>query len=142
MIRVVIDTNVLVSGLWRPSGNCALVVDAVRSFGVTAVLDDRIFAEYAGVLRRPKLGLSVATVERVLAHLASDGERIVVGPTLVLPVADAAPDPKDLMFIEVAAATRVDAIVTGNERHFAWTRGLGLVVLSPAEFVERLRLGA
>lgn len=141
MTRIVIDTNVLVSGLWRATGNCALIVDAVRSFAVTAVLDDRVFAEYAGVLRRPKLGLSPANVERVLAHLAADGERVVVPATLRVAEAEAAPDPKDLMFIEVAVAARVDAVVTGNERHFAWARRLGLVVETPVEFVERLRRG-
>ena len=68
-MRVVIDTNVLVSGLWRPSGNCAVIVDAVRTWTLVAVLDDRIYAEYAGVLRRPKLGFPAATVERVLGSL-------------------------------------------------------------------------
>lgn len=138
-MRIVIDTNVLVSGLWRPSGNCAVIVDAVRTLTLVAVLDDRIYAEYAGVLRRPKLGFPAATVERVLAHLAGDGERVVVPPTLQIAGAEAAPGHKDLMFIEVAVAARVDAVVTGNERHFGWARRIGVVVLTPEEFVERLR---
>ena len=46
------------------------------------------------------------------------------------------PDLKDLPFVEVALSGEADAIVTGNRRHFP--DSLGIAILSPGEFLERL----
>jgi uncharacterized protein len=56
-MRVVLDTNVVVSGLMRDRGTPAGVVNAVLGDPTLMLLwDERILAEYAEVLARPKLG--------------------------------------------------------------------------------------
>ena len=54
VIRAVIDTNVLVSGLLSPAGNEALIVLAVHQGMIRACVSEAILQEYAGVLARPK----------------------------------------------------------------------------------------
>jgi predicted nucleic acid-binding protein len=49
------------------------------------------------------------------------------------------PDPDDEPFLEVAIAGRVEAIVTGNKRHFPKKDYKGVRILSPAEFLEGLK---
>ncbi|MGB9867618.1 MAG: PIN domain-containing protein [Bacillota bacterium] len=57
---------------------------------------------------------------------------------VVLPLKIALPDPDDLMFLEVAVGTGVDAIVTGNKKHFPAGCYSGIPVVSPAELLSLL----
>lgn len=57
---------------------------------------------------------------------------------LAAPVAILLPDPIHQVFVEVAAAAGAVAIVTGNRKHYAPAR-VSFEILSPAEFLERLR---
>ena len=65
MIRVVVDTNVLVSAMIKSSGNEALLVLAVSQGLITPCLSDEICEEYCGVLARPKFGFPHAGDRRV-----------------------------------------------------------------------------
>jgi predicted nucleic acid-binding protein len=49
------------------------------------------------------------------------------------------PDPEDEPFLEVAIAGRVEAIVTGNKRHFPRKQYEGVKILSPVEFLELMK---
>ncbi|MCH7571195.1 MAG: putative toxin-antitoxin system toxin component, PIN family, partial [Deltaproteobacteria bacterium] len=52
-MRVVLDTNVLVSALLRPAGPPARILDLILGRQVTLALDNRIFDEYRNVLALP-----------------------------------------------------------------------------------------
>jgi uncharacterized protein len=54
VIRAVIDTNVVVSGLLSPAGNEALILLAIHQGLVRPCFSEEILEEYAGVLARPK----------------------------------------------------------------------------------------
>jgi putative PIN family toxin of toxin-antitoxin system len=56
VIRAVIDTNVLVSGMIAPSGNEALVLLSLSQKLVCPCFSAEIVQEYEEVLRRPKFG--------------------------------------------------------------------------------------
>jgi putative PIN family toxin of toxin-antitoxin system len=117
-VRVVLDTNVLVSGLLTPHGASARVLDLVLIGDLIPVADDRILDEYAAVLARPRFGFAEADVAGLLRYLATWGEH-VVAPPLDLEL----PDPDDVPFLEVAVAGRAAALITGNLRHFRPVRG-------------------
>lgn len=51
-MKIVIDTNVLISGMLNPSGLPGRIVDFLRNGVLQPVIDDRIFSEYVDVLRR------------------------------------------------------------------------------------------
>jgi len=133
-MRVVLDTNVLVAGLLSASGPPGWIVEAVLAGDLEPALDGAIRQEYEEVLRRPEFGFSGARVDDILAALDQFG--FVVTAAEPWPVV--LPDPDDAPFLSVAAAS-ASVLVTGNLRHFpAQVRG-DVVVLSPREFVERIK---
>ena len=58
MIRAVIDTNVLVSGLLSPAGNEALILLAIHQGLVRPCFSEEIAEEYAAVLALPQICVS------------------------------------------------------------------------------------
>ena len=129
----VIDTNVLVSGLLSPFGRPGAIVDAILSRRARLAYDDRILIEYIDVLSRPRFGFTKAQIERILSIFPFQ-EHISPAPWPHMP----SPDPEDTMFLE--AATAADCpLVTGNLRHFPESCRNGVVVLTPAEWLDTLR---
>ena len=133
-MRIVLDTNVVVSAFLSPHGTPAQVVRLALRGDLVPLYDERIGAEYRNVLARPKLGFDPADVADVVGQLERVGELVLVQS---LPVE--LPDPDDLPFLEVAAAGGADALVTGNPRHFHPRRGeLAIVIASPRQLMARL----
>ena len=131
-LRLVVDTNVVVSGLLNSEGSPARVLDLVRDLdAATLLIDDRIIEEYREVLARPEFQRAIAPTEAeaFLALCSSFGEHVPAAR-----IDAVCPDPDDAPFLEVAVAGRADALVTGNMKHFP-TRS-GLPILAPAEFLE------
>lgn len=99
MIRAVIDTNVVVSGLLSPLGNEALIILAVHQGLLRPCLSDEIIDEYAGVLARPKFAFDLEEIEALIAMLRHQGE--LFEPKVS---SKASPDPGDTKFIDCALA--------------------------------------
>jgi putative PIN family toxin of toxin-antitoxin system len=131
--RIVLDTNVLVSAFLNPTGAPAQVLTLLMAGELKLLFDERILAEYAEVLARPRFGLDPTDVADVARQLEADGERVVASPS----TAQLA-DEDDLPFLEVALSGKADALVTGNARHFP--EGLGVVVLSPRALLQQLEV--
>ena len=129
-MRVVVDTNVLVSGLLNPFGPPGRVIDLAVAGEIVVLYDDRILGEYRAVLRRPRFGFQTADVQALLEYLEREGEPVVARPSKLK-----LDDPDDLPFLEVAVAGAAAALVPGNARHFRPRSGRhGVKVLSPAKF--------
>ena len=95
------------------------------------VVNDVILAEYRRVLARPRLQLDQAKVEALLEFVAR-AERVSAEP-LPIPL----PDESDRPFLEVAIAGGVDALITGNTRHFRIAGGrLALALVTPRQFID------
>jgi len=112
-LRLVIDTNVVVSGALNPHG----LERSVLTFALTAparfYVSPPILAEYAEVLSRP--GLRIAPAEqKALSDLAAARTRLI-HPTVALAECR---DPDDNIFLECVNAARADYLLTGNRRHF------------------------
>ena len=133
-MRVVIDTNVLVSGIINPHGAPGRVLDAVLARAVLVLHDDRILDEYRQVLRRPLFGFVQSNIDSLLDFIEMSGEHVSTRDIGVV-----LPDPTDLPFLEVAILGSADALVTGNLKHFKPTRGrYKMNVYPPHEFVKKL----
>lgn len=65
-MKIVLDTNVLVSGLLKSAGNPAAVLTLVLTGAVQICHDKRILAEYSEVLARPHLKFDPSRVRDVL----------------------------------------------------------------------------
>lgn len=113
-MRVVLDTNVLVSGLLKPDGNERRVLRlGLAGKRITVLLSPAIMREYEAVLPRPRLKLSTAEVSQTLNALRAVAEW--VEPNFTLRVTKDEPDNR---FLECAVAGQAAYIVTGNARHF------------------------
>jgi putative PIN family toxin of toxin-antitoxin system len=130
-MRIVVDTNVLVSGLLSPHGPPGRIVDGLVAEELRALFDDRVLDEYRDVLERPKFNFGAREIDDLLDQLVAAGEHVAAPPLSV-----ELPDVDDLPFMEVAVAGGADALVTGNARHFPRLARSGVKVLSPSEFVE------
>lgn len=132
MTRIVLDTNVLVSGMINPHGAPGRIIDLVREGLVELVVDDRILAEYSDVLNRPKFNayFHASDVRDILVFL-NHNAHYVVSTTHVADI----PDLDDAPFLEVALTASVP-LVTGNAPHFPTHYRSRTSIHSPAEFIS------
>ena len=131
---VVIDTNVVVSGILRPFGPPGTVLRLAASGMLKVAYDDRILFEYREILSRPVFGFSADNIDAFLNQMEEEGLFVSAEP---LPFR--LPDPSDEPFLEVALSARVAALVTGNTKHFPG-KSAGVRIISPSEFVREYRL--
>lgn len=132
-MRVVLDTNVLVSALLTPAGTCARVVDLTVEGVIVPHVDDRILAEYESVLHRRGLKIDARDADLLLDLLRHAGV-----PISALPLVSRLPDADDMPFLEVAAASGA-ILVTGNTRHFPSRAVAGVTVITPADLLARIQ---
>ena len=112
-LRLVIDTNVVVSAALKPDGLQRTVVLLAMTKPVRWYVSDPILAEYAIVLARPELKIRKSLRQQFLQLIKNHAH--VVTPSRLTQVTS---DPADDMFIECADRARADYLVTGNQRHF------------------------
>ncbi len=132
-MRIVLDTNVVVSGLLRPYSTPAMILRFVITGGVALVADDRILLEYEEVVRRERLGIN-HVAGREVCNFLRDHAEIIVPYIFVKNM----PDADDAMFLEVALSAKADCLVTGNKRHYPARLCCGMAVASPTEFISAL----
>jgi uncharacterized protein len=133
--RLVIDTNVIVSGLM--GGKPGAVLGHWSAGRVVMCVTDGVVDEYLTVLSR-FASLRVAA-DDFLARV-SDGQNVLwVEPTVALHVIET--DPADDRFIECAVAAEADAIVSGDRHLLALGSFRGIPILTPAAFLEVLAGG-
>lgn len=131
-MKIVLDTNVLVSALLTRDGPAARILDAVLAGRLFLVFDDRILQEYEEVLHRKRFGFEPEDIKTLLDFIRFEGEEVVAPPLKIT-----LPDPDDLIFVEVAIAGRADALVTGNKKHYPEGCCGVIPVISPSEFLSR-----
>jgi putative PIN family toxin of toxin-antitoxin system len=112
-LRLVIDTNVVVSAALKPEGPQRTVILLAMTKPARWYVSDPIVSEYAMVLSRPELKIRRGLRQQLL-QLIKNHARVVKASRLVQVTSDLA----DNMFIECTDAARADYLVTGNQRHF------------------------
>ena len=131
MIYAVIDTNVMVSALLTHNKQSATfqVMEAMFANKIIPLYNDEIISEYEDVLHRAKFGFSEKDVRHYLETMKQAGvhsQRIASSEHF--------PDPKDVVFYEVALSKDDAYLVTGNKKHFPQAP----IVVTPAEMLEIL----
>ena len=128
-IYAVIDTNVIISALLSRHQDTATVkiLDHLYDRTIIPVYNDEILEEYADVLQRPKFNFPDNVIKTTLEAIRKGGlnsDRINSNEEF--------PDPKDVVFYEVAMSVEDSYLVTGNLKHFPKKS----FIVSPAEMVE------
>ena len=136
-MKIVLDTNVLVSGLLQPLGPSGQIVRLVAAGELILCHDPRILTEYGEVLRREKLGFDPDRVGTLMEQIRAGGV-----PVAARPLAIRLPDPDDEPFLEIALEGDSRCLVTGNLKHYPAAARLGVEVLAPRPFIELYRENA
>ena len=126
-MKVVIDTNVLVSGLLTPNGIPAKILALLLNGRIEILYDNRIIEEYKEVLRRDKFGFNNEYIEALLEFIKYDGMFV-----LSEPIEDKFKDEDDKKFLEVARSGEAKYLVTGNTAHFPEEE----MIVKPKEFLD------
>ena len=79
-MNIVLDTNVLVSGLLSPFGSPGEIVRMVSSGKLTLSFDARILSEYTEVLLRPKFKFDKDKVIALLDYIKNNGQTVSSSP--------------------------------------------------------------
>ena len=129
-LRLVIDTNVLVSAVLKPDGlqRTAFLLAITKPGRLYVSLP--VLEEYAEVLSRPELSIRRGLRLQLLQLIKNHGH--LVTPSRHIEVTS---DPDDNIFVECADAARADFLITGNRKHFpAYWKNTKIV--TPREFVS------
>jgi len=112
-LRLVLDTNVVVSAVLKPDGLQRTVFLLAITKPAQWYGSAEIVSEYRVVLSRPELKIRRGLRQQFLQLVQNHG-RVVVASHLP----QVTSDPADNIFVECADAARADYLVTGNQRHF------------------------
>ena len=133
MLRIVVDTNVVVSALLKPQSNPALILSLFIQGDCTVCLSKEIFTEYEEVLARDKFkGLDEAEVKKLLSIFTRRALWVV--PKVL--IYDVAKEPADNAFLECALEAKADFLITGNIHHFPVKEFHHTHIVTPSEFLN------
>jgi len=129
-LRLVVDTNVVVSAALKPDGLQRTVFLIAITKPARLYVSPAILSEYRKVLSRPELEirkslrLQILQLVRNHAHLVTPSRRLWITS-----------DPSDNIFLECADAARADYLITGNAPHFPgfWKQAK---VITSREFIS------
>ena len=132
-MRLVLDTNILISSLLVPNSTPNRVFEVARN-NHSLLVSQALLQELGLVLQRPKFARYVSEQQReafltevsVISELVTIIKRVQV-----------CRDPKDDMILELAVDGRADCIVTGDLDLLDLGVYEDITILTPAQFLER-----
>jgi putative PIN family toxin of toxin-antitoxin system len=130
-LRVVLDTNVLVSALIFPGGAPELVYRLALEDRIELVSSAALLAELGAVLES-KFGWEPDRVEVAVAQVA----RIAIIVQPVDRISDITADPADNRILEVALTGGAAAIVSGDGHLLALGTWRDIPIQTPADFLS------
>ncbi|MEA2068117.1 MAG: putative toxin-antitoxin system toxin component, PIN family [Verrucomicrobiota bacterium] len=131
-MRIVCDTNVLVSGVLF-NGPPRRILERVALGKIENAISLEILAEAKDVLARPKFGLSSEQVAGIIETFTETF--MLVAPVERVRVVEN--DPDDDRILEAARAAKADLIISGDKHLLSLGIWSNVEIISPAVFMER-----
>ena len=135
-MRIVLDTNILVSALISRDGPPGQVLADVKRGRLRLVTSTEQIAELRRVLHRPHLRryIPLAAADDLLRNGEAVGEVVTDLPDL-----DVSPDPDDNLILAAAVAGRTDLVVSGDKKHtLALGEVEGIPIVTASAAAERM----
>ncbi len=130
-MKVVLDTNVIISGVLFPGGAPDRIVRAALTKRIDHATSPDLLTEVRRIFEK-KFALPKKRVDELIRLLAESGE--LVYPTERIDVVKA--DPADNRVLECAFTAKTNYIITGDERHLLSLKSWkGIRLISPSDFV-------
>jgi putative PIN family toxin of toxin-antitoxin system len=134
-MRVVVDTNVVVSALRSKRGASSAVLQHVGTGAFDLVVSVPLVLEYEDVLSRPELNINPDHATAVLDYLSSVG----IEQNIWFLWRPFLRDAKDDMVLELAFNGQCSHIVTFNTRDFRDVGQFGITAIPPKDFLDLLK---
>jgi putative PIN family toxin of toxin-antitoxin system len=130
-MKIVLDTNVVVSAFLAPAGKPAAIIRLALRNDFDVCVDSAILAEYEEVLYRPKFAgrMSEADIRRFFQIMYDIGIVVISDPSSV-----GLPDESDRKFYDVYK-TADATLITGNKRHYPEEKS----IVTPDQFLLSLK---
>lgn len=112
-LRLVLDTNIVVSAALKPEGLQRTVLILALTKPARMYVSQSLLSEYREVLTRPEFRIPKGQRSQLLQLIENRAH--LVSPSFALNVAT---DSRDNIFLECADLGRADFLITGNQRHF------------------------
>lgn len=138
-LRVVLDTNVVVSALLFREGRLAPVRHAWAAGRIVPLVSADTADELVRVLSYPKFRLDAASAKALLAHYLAGAETLAHPRATHLPACD---DPDDVMFLRLAYAAKANMLVTGDRALQAVAARSRVEIVGPETLLTRIGRGA
>ena len=131
-MRIVLDTNVYISGLLVPEGNPGKILRLISGGQIQLLYSHEILTEIHRVLRE-KIKYTETDAKRAVQTFRVQGELIQTTSLIEVIVSD----PTDNKILECALDGNADVIVSGDKKHLlSLVKFRGIPILSPADFLR------
>jgi len=136
-IKIVLDTNVLYSGLYTSEGASYKILKRIYEGKIIPVISTPLVFEYEEVLKRNKsiLNLSDQEIDKFLDNICDIGESQKIY-FLWRPYLS---DPKDDHILELAVASKTNCIITYNIKDFKGSENFGVRIIPPIKLLEEIQ---
>lgn len=133
-VRVVIDTNIIISAALSEEGNPAQIFEHMLLEQIENFITDEIIEEVINVFKRPKISklINENDVEFMIDNYKQSSKK--VHPKDKLEVVKE--DPDDNKFIECAVEAGAEYIISGDPHLLNLKTYKNIKIVSPAEFVK------
>jgi putative PIN family toxin of toxin-antitoxin system len=132
MLKVILDTNILVSALTGTSFPYKIINDFVFEKRVLLCVSEKLLLEYLDVLTRSKFGKTEkfeTNANELLIFIMENA--LYFKPTITLSIIK---DEKDNRLLELADVSNADYLITGNTKHFTMTQYKSTKIISPRAY--------
>ncbi|OIQ60430.1 putative toxin-antitoxin system toxin component, PIN family [Neomoorella thermoacetica] len=137
-MKVVLDTNVVISGLLVPEGPPGRIIDLWADGKIDVVVSPAVITEYMEVFLRPKFAKADTMEERqqLLEGFINLANTILVLPDIEIDIINA--DPSDNRFLECARTGETDCIISGDSHLLALKEYEEIPIITPGQFLEMI----
>ncbi|MDP4012447.1 MAG: putative toxin-antitoxin system toxin component, PIN family [Candidatus Nanoarchaeia archaeon] len=136
-MRVVLDTNVFISGIFWDGNYCSQIIDAWRAGKIMLVSSLEIIEEFLETLRDFKIEMPEEIIREWQNTIIENS--VIVVPTEKLDIVKN--DPKDNKFFEAAVAGKAQYIVSQDKKHVLNIPEFkGIKTIHPEKFLKLIGL--
>lgn len=138
--RLVVDTNIIVSGLITKDTPPAKILDAIQKKKVTLLISDDVISEYLRVLEYPHIRKYKKITDEAIGHLTAlfinEAERIEIHEHI-----QKSPDPDGDKFLSLAVNGQADYVVTGDKADLLSLKEISEIkIITARQAVEKFHL--
>ena len=129
-MKLVLDTNIIVSALLSPQGLPSRILDFVLNGSAAIIYDNMVLAEYIGVLGRDKFKIDKELINFFIEFIEKEGIYTIAEPQKIKFA-----DIDDIIFYELYKSGDCDYLITGNKKHFPKEKS----IITAREFIEKIK---